>query len=179
MNDPHYTWDSEIERNLNFLNSNVRTGYCSHCEWIDLHPNTKLICETHDRRGKPHHVGNGKPKGLFAGTLTMSPSWGTNEEEMVTAIKGIFKQKTVPVKRYVWYLEYTENDLPHIHFIYETKTGGRITQQVFKRKWKFWDESTECGSGHKGGYHRHVAREGEYLDYISKDNGRHENRWTN
>lgn len=142
----------------------------------------EVICDgtgdNHTIRVKPHHTGNGKPKGIFAGTLTMSPKWETNEEEMCEAIKKIMRQKTTPVKRYVWYLEYTKEDVPHIHFIYETEKGGRITQQTFKRQWKWWDESTPCGSGHVGGYHKHCAKEDDYLEYISKDKGRHENKWT-
>lgn len=135
-------------------------------------------CGTNHELPKGHHKGNGKPKGIFAGTLTMSPKWETNEEEMVTAIKKLMRQKTCPVKRYVWYLEYTQDNVPHIHFIYETDTGGRITQQTFKRQWKYWDESTPCGGGHVGGYHKHCAKEDDYLEYISKDKGRHENTWT-
>lgn len=135
-------------------------------------------CEDEHQILKGHHTGNGKPKGVFAGTLTMSPKWETNEEELVAAIKKIMRQKTCPVKRYVWYLEYTEDNVPHIHFIYETDTGGRITQQTFKRQWKYWDESTPVGRGHVGGYHKHCSKEDDYLVYIAKHNGRHENKWT-
>lgn len=178
--DPEYHWDEEIERHINFINSTISTGWCAKCEWLKESPTHYGECERHQFKvEKPkHHIGNGKPKGLFAGTLTMSPSWGTNEEEMITAIKAIMRQKTVIVKKYIWYLEYTDAGIPHIHFLYETEKGGRITQQVFKRKWSWWDESVECGAGHKGGYHRHCAKENEYIDYISKCNGRHENKWT-
>lgn len=119
------------------------------------------------------HKGNGAPKGLFAGTLTMSPEWGKTEEDMVSAIQKIFVQKTCPVQKYAWYLEETDNGTPHIHFIYETDTGGRIHQKVFKRYWE-WDESVKCGKGHKGGYHRPVQSEIAYQEYIAKDAGRHD-----
>lgn len=141
--------------------------------WMRHDPTTHITAPP-----KKHHTGNGKPKGIFAGTLTMSSKWETNEEEMCEAIKKIMRQKTTPVKRYVWYLEYTKENVPHIHFIYETEKGGRITQQTFKRQWKWWDESTPCGAGHVGGYHKHCAKEDDYLEYISKDKGRHENKWT-
>lgn len=118
------------------------------------------------------HKGNGAPKGLFAGTLTMAPEWGKTEDDMVTAINKIFEQKTCPVKNYAWYVEQTENGTPHIHFIYETDTGGRIHQKVFKRYWE-WDESVKYGKGHKGGYHKPVKSEIAYQEYIAKDEGRH------
>lgn len=119
------------------------------------------------------HKGNGAPKGLFAGTLTMSPEWGKTEEDIVSAMQKIFSQKTCPVKNYAWYLEATENGTPHIHFIYETESGGRIHQKVFKRYWE-WDESIKCGKGHKGGYHSSVKSEIAYQEYIAKDSGRHD-----
>lgn len=151
---------------------------CLKCDWLKELKNYG-VCEWHGTENKklPHHIGNGKPKGVFAGTITMSPKWDTNEEEMVNAIKKIFRQKSVPVKKYVWYLEYTKDGTPHIHFVYETFTGGRITQQVFKRNWKWWNESEPVGRGHQGGYHKHCHAEDEYLEYISKDKGRHENKW--
>lgn len=120
---------------------------------------------------------NHKPLGTFVGTLTMSPNDATNEEEMVTAIQKIFRQKTVPVQKHAWYLEYTANGLPHIHFIYRTATGGRLHAKVFKRLWKYWDESQVCGNGHRGGYHALCHREDDYLKYISKDEGRHQVNW--
>lgn len=127
---------------------------------------------------KPHHKGNGAPKGMFAGTLTVAPTDPYNEEDMVQAIRKVFKgQKTCPVKRFSWYLEYTEANLPHIHFIYETPTGGRIPAKVFKRAWPIWNERREMGAGHRGGYHRVVSDSEAYMKYIQKDKGRHETSW--
>lgn len=120
---------------------------------------------------------NHKPLGTWAGTLTMSPNDATNEEEMVSAIKKIFRQKTVPVTKYCWYLEYTANGMPHIHFIYRTASGGRIHAKVFRRCWKIWDETQNVGAGHRGGYHRLCHSEDEYMKYIAKDEGRHESNW--
>jgi len=125
-----------------------------------------------------HHKGNGRPKGTWAGTLTMSPSDPYNEEDMVQAIRKLFKQETCPVEKYAWYVERTENDLPHIHFIYRTPDGGRIHAKVFKRVWKIWNEDIKLGAGHKGGYHRMVSDEDAYLKYIAKDKGRHDSNWT-
>lgn len=126
-----------------------------------------------------HHVGNGKPKGIFAGTLTMSPNDPYNEKDMISAIIKLMKQKSCPVKRYAWYLEYTNAGTPHIHFIYETQSGGRITAQTFGRCWSLWDENIECGRGHKGGYHSFVHNEDAYLEYIAKCNNVNSvNKWT-
>lgn len=132
-----------------------------------------------EKSKKYSHKGNGVPKGSWAGTLTISPSDPYNEEDMVDAIKKIMRQQTCPVEKYAWYVEYTDNGLPHIHFIYKTPNGGRIHQKVFKRVWKIWDESQKVGAGHRGGFHRLVHSEEDYLRYIGKENGRHQNNWTN
>lgn len=135
--------------------------------------------ETHQPIVKKHHTGNGIPQGIFAGTLTMSPNDPYNEGEMIHAIEKIMKQKSQPVKRYAWYLEYTDAGTPHIHFIYETESGGRIHKQTFKRNWRIWDESISVGKGHRGGYHRHCHDEEAYLTYIAKCNNINSvNRWT-
>lgn len=122
---------------------------------------------------KPRKSGNGKPKGLFAGTLTVAPTDPYNENDMVNAVNKLFTQKTSPVNKYAWYLEYTERNLPHIHFIYETQSGGAILPKVFKRVWPIWDPLQKMGSGHRGGYHAPVADPEGYLKYIGKDQGRH------
>lgn len=124
------------------------------------------------------HKGNGRHKGIWSGTLTMSPSDDKTEEDMITAIKKLMRQKSCPVKRYAWYLEYTEAGTPHIHFVYETESGGRIERKHFKRMWSLWDEDTRCGAGFRGGYHRECHSESEYLSYIKKDNSPvHEDCW--
>jgi len=124
------------------------------------------------------HQGNGAPNGLFAGTLTKAPDWKESEDDMIRAMHKIMEQKTSPVEKYAWYVEHTDNGLPHIHFIYKTTTGGRIHAKVFKRYWKQWDEKRKLGKGHQGGYHKFVESETAYLEYIEKDGGIHQNRWT-
>lgn len=125
-----------------------------------------------------HHTGNGKPKGIFAGTLTMSTSDPYNQNDMIAAARKIFSQTTCPVKRYAWYLEYTDAGTPHIHFLYECDEGGRIHAKIFKRYWKIWDERQRVGKGHRGGYHSSVQSETAYKEYIEKDGSIHcENKW--
>ena len=146
--------------------------------WFDLYirhdPETHITAEPVKRT----HKGNGKHKGIFAGTLTMSSSDTTNESEMCHAINKIMTQKTVPLKRYAWYVEKTDAGLPHIHFIYETTTGGRIHKKIFERYWKIWDEDIAIGRGHRGGFHEAVVHEDAYAKYIAKDGGRHVNKWS-
>lgn len=120
------------------------------------------------------HEGNGKPKGLFAFTLTFSPTDGKNVEDLKHAAEMILNQKTCPVKRYMWYLETKENGQhPHIHGIYETDTGGQIYTKVFKRYWSIWDPKTKLGAGFRGGYHKSVDFSIAYGEYLSKDGGEH------
>jgi len=126
------------------------------------------------RNSKNSHSGNGVHQGLFAGTLTMSPDDKYNEEDMVGAIRKIFAQQTVPVKKWAWYREYTKNGTPHIHFVYETESGGRIHKKIFQRYWKLWDEPrNQTGrGGFPGGFHSPVKSPTAYIEYISKDGGR-------
>lgn len=169
-----------------------KLGFCDECKMIDV-----MLLSTVDDRNqtefkrwlkryyehdpKTHintprgtHKGNGVHQGLWVGTLTMSPTDGLNEEDMVHAMKKIFSQQTVPVKKWAWYREYTKNGAPHIHFCYETETGGRIHKKIFQRYWKLWDEPrNQTGKGgFPGGYHTGAKSETAYLEYMSKDGGR-------
>lgn len=120
------------------------------------------------------HMGNGVYNGPYAFTLTKSPNDDLTEEDMIKAVKKLMKQKSCPVEKYAWYLEYGDPETkshPHIHGIYETNTGGRIETKHFKRAWPIWDPSTTLGAGFRGGYHRPVKSEECYNDYI-KDYGR-------
>lgn len=122
------------------------------------------------------HTGNGAYQGPFAFTLTKSPADGLTEDDMIKAVKKIMKQKSCPVKKYAWYLEYgdeTTKHHPHIHGMYETHSGGRIESKHFKRAWSIWGEhkpELRMGAGFRGGYHRPVRAEEAYTDYI-KDYG--------
>lgn len=131
--------------------------------------------DTHyDSPARTSHSGNGKHQGWFAGTLTKSDKDDETEQDMIRAMQKIFSQQTNPVDKYVWYLEYTDAKQPHIHFLYLTKSGGRITQKIFKRYWKQWDESVPLGKGHRGGYHKPVESLVAYKEYVEKDSGTHE-----
>lgn len=114
---------------------------------------------------------NGKYKGPFAFTLTMSPSDGMTEDQMAFAVRKIMEQKSQPVKKFAWYLEYKDEDTqshPHIHGMYETETGRRIERKHWQRQWKIWDENIPLGQGFRGGYHRPVRHDEAYNHYIAK-----------
>lgn len=177
-------------------------GKCpQHCDWIqqwhkrcvELHgsrfPSWKIdqqyehmmrlmedhVVEVHncpDNRCKK--TANGKYKGPFAFTLTMSPSDGLTEEQMMFAVRKIMEQKSQPVKKFAWYLEYKDEETkrhPHIHGMYETETGRRIEKKHWQRQWKIWDESIPLGAGFRGGYHRPVRSDEAYNQYIAKQCG--------
>lgn len=129
---------------------------------------------------KKTHQGNGAYQGAFAFTLTKSPDDQLTEFDMIKAVRKVMSQKSIPVARYAWYLEYGDNETkthPHIHGLYETITQGRIEAKHFKRAWPIWDEKTKLGRGFRGGYHRPIRSEEGYKDYIKKDAGK--NEWYN
>lgn len=129
---------------------------------------------------KKSHEGNGAYQGAFAFTLTKSPEDNLTEFDMIKSVRKIMSQKSCPVKRYAWYLEYGDNEEkthPHIHGLYETESQGRIEAKHWKRAWPIWDEKTKLGRGHRGGYHRPIRSEEGYADYIKKDAGK--NEWYN
>lgn len=129
------------------------------------------------RRKNTSHVGNGKPVGPFAFTLTKSPKDSLTVGDMLIAVRKILGQRTKPVLRYAWYYEdkgrHENGDPihPHIHGMYETEDGGRIPARQFERAWKIWDETKPLGAGFVGGYHRVVKHDEAYSDYIKKDGG--------
>lgn len=124
---------------------------------------------------KRSHKGNGTYRGPFAFTLTASDKDGYDEFDMIKAARRIMSQRSCPVFKYAWYLEYgKEGNRPHIHGMYETTDGGRIEAKHFKRAWPIWDEKTRLGAGFRGGYHRPVLSEEGYTDYIKKDKGKSE-----
>lgn len=137
----------------------------------------KHIDVYHHRKNPKSHIGNGAPQGAFAFTLTKSPADDLTEADMIIAVRKLMGQKSCPVEKYAWYLEYgNEEDKthPHIHGMYETFTKGRIEAKHFKRTWKIWDEKQKQGFGFRGGYHRPVRTDEGYAQYIAKSNGQHD-----
>jgi len=177
-------------------------GFCiSHCEvGIACHREMRLLADIgrltpeaifkiwdsqqqhwHEEHGAPapkkSHTGNGCYQGQFAFTLTKSPSDDMTEEDMIKAVRKVMSQKSCPVKKYAWYLEYGDDEKkehPHIHGMYETESLGRIETKQWKRAWPIWDPKHKLGKGFRGGYHRPVRDAESYSDYIKKDKGLNE-----
>lgn len=164
----------------NFIHSAYEAGspYCIDKifdEWKRHQKSPKCSMRIPD--ASKSHIGNGKPKGAFAFTLTKSPEDALSIGDMLCAVRKVMQQKSCPVKRYAWYYEDKGRDEngdpihPHIHGLYETDSGGRIERKHWKRAWSIWDESKPIGAGFRGGYHRPVRSEEGYGDYIKKDGG--------
>jgi len=129
----------------------------------------KHLFTFHKREKLRTHKGNGAPTGPFAFTLTKSPNDDLKEEDMITAARKLMGQRSCPVVKYAWYLEYGDPETkshPHIHGMYETETNGRIEAKHFKRAWPIWNEKERLGAGFRGGYHRPVRNDEKYSDYI-------------
>lgn len=140
-------------------------------EWREHHAALMKHLELEHGMKNTHHEGNGRPIGAFAFTLTFSPNDGKTEADLVAAVRKVMKQRSCPVKRYAWYLEYGDEAMkrhPHIHGLYETETGGIIEKKHWKRAWDIWDPSTPLGAGFRGGYHRPVRDDEGYAQYIKK-----------
>jgi hypothetical protein len=123
------------------------------------------------------HKGNGAHIGAFAFTLTKSPNDDLTEADLLKAVRKVMNQQSKTPTKFVWYLEYGDNDAKthsHIHGMYETVDGGRIEAKHWKRAWPIWDEKNRMGSGFRGGYHRPVRSEENYSDYIKKCGGIHQ-----
>lgn len=138
-------------------------------EWIDHGVEKHGIQDN-----RPKTFRNGKYNGPFAFTLTMSPTDNLTVDDMTLACRKIMDQKSQPVKKFAWYLEYKDEETklhPHIHGMYETENGRRIEKKHWVRQWQIWDESQPLGSGFRGGYHRPVRKDEAYSKYISKQRG--------
>lgn len=166
-------WMKACKDCVNFWNAGI-VERSQRFSWWEQH------CKTTHSLSKRTHKGNGAFQGAFAFTLTKSPDDDLTEFDMIKAVRKVMNQKSIPVFKYAWYLEYgdpEEKKHPHIHGLYETQNGGRIEAKHFKRAWKIWDEKTRLGKGFRGGYHRPIRSEEAYADYIRKDAGKCE--WNN
>jgi len=160
-----HEWNADSQRITNSNDRNKPQQWKEHIARMLKH------LEEHHGRPKERHEGNGRPNGAFAFTLTFSPDDGKTEADLVDAVRKVMKQRSCPVKRYAWYLEYgnlAEKRHPHIHGLYETETGGVIEKKYWKRAWDIWDPSQPLGKGFRGGYHRPVRDDEDYTNYIKK-----------
>lgn len=113
------------------------------------------------------------PNTEYAFTLTMPPDYNPKKPiEVVARLimeHGLTNNPIEKAAEWAFVLEHTEAGTPHIHGVYRTPSGRRISAKYFKRYWPLWDEKVKLGNGHKGGYHA-KARSGEsYKGYMEKE----------
>lgn len=180
------------------FNGNVYTVDCSVCsDVVCLPEGDKLDCgcvvvDVHDpvlpdvkdygmsfvSRCEKHAVKvdsrKATPGTEYAFTLTMPPDYKPNKpiKEVARLImtNGMTADKPYE-KADKWAIveEKTEKGVPHIHGIYSTISGRRISNKYWQRYWPLWDEKKKMGYGHQGGYHA-KARHGEsYAAYMEKE----------
>lgn len=112
-----------------------------------------------------------KPKHKYAFTFTTGEDTKLQiQKEMCEAAYKLFTQKSKEILRGEVYLEYTENNRPHLHGWYETEDGGRVYSKTFKRVWPTWGEGKSNRADFIGGYHKEMASD-QYKSYAS-DEGR-------
>jgi hypothetical protein len=108
----------------------------------------------------------------YAFTLTMPPDYKTTDQ-LIEACEKILKHGLTSqyehVKRGAYVVEFTENNVPHIHGCYTATAGRRIIQKYWKRYWNIWDEKVKLGHGHKGGYHQKARHTERYEIYMAKE----------
>jgi len=122
---------------------------------------------------KPASKLKANPNTQYAFTLTMPPSYKPKKPIDVQA-RAIMEHGLTnkpyerPIK-WAYVVEHTEAGTPHIHGVYQTPSGRRISAKYFKRYWDLWDEDTKLGQGHKGGYHAKARHNESYDAYMSKE----------
>jgi len=109
----------------------------------------------------------------YAFTLTMPPDYQPAKPLQEVAMKimehGLTSKPYQKALQYAYVLEHTEAGTPHIHGVYKTQSGRRISSKYFKRYWPLWDEKVKLGHGHKGGYHQKARHAESYNAYLEKE----------
>jgi len=175
------TWDETCWYNRNIEKEYfLRHGKCNSLnslpsEWKE-HPRCE-VCELHARLlvktpGKNSHL-KAEEGVEYAFTLTMPPDYKPANPLPEVARKilefGLTNKPYEKAIEYAYVLEHTEKGTPHIHGVYKTPSGRRISSKYFNRYWTLWDESVDLGHGHKGGYHRKARHSESYKAYLEKE----------
>lgn len=109
----------------------------------------------------------------YAFTLTMPPDMTPvkplTEVAKSIMVHGLTNKPYEKASHYAYVLEHTERGTPHIHGVYKTPSGRRISGKYFKRYWPLWDETVKLGHGHKGGYHQKARHSESYAAYLEKE----------
>lgn len=119
------------------------------------------------------HPQAAKPGTEYAFTLTMPPDYVSPKpiEEVARLImtNGLTNKPYEKAIDWAFVLEHTEKGTPHVHGVYRTESGRRISSKYFKRYWSLWDEKVKLGHGHKGGYHSPARHSESYSAYLEKE----------
>lgn len=134
----------------------------------------RYICQKHalhpDNKKNPRSAEGGTQ---FAFTLTMPPDYQPANPLPEVAKKileyGLTNKPYEKATKWAYVLEHTDKGTPHIHGVYETASGRRISSKYFKRYWDLWDEKVKLGHGHKGGYHQKARHTESYNAYLEKE----------
>lgn len=110
----------------------------------------------------------------YAFTLTMPPDYQPKIplQEVAKKIMEFGLTPSKPYEKateYAFVLEHTEAGTPHIHGVYKTLSGRRISCKYFKRYWDLWNEKKPMGQGHQGGYHQKARHSESYAAYLEKE----------
>lgn len=109
----------------------------------------------------------------YAFTLTMPPDYQPVNPLTEVAKKilefGLTNKPYEKATEYAYVLEHTASGTPHIHGVYKTLSGRRISSKYFARYWPLWDEKVKLGHGHKGGYHQKARHSESYAAYLEKE----------
>lgn len=161
---------------------NTKFPDCSECylQWNDIvgeYANT--FCPDHPdpfvpppKKENPRKAEEGTE---YAFTLTMSPNnppvKPLPEVAKLIMEYGLTSKPYEHAIEYAYVLEHTEAGTPHVHGVYKTPSGRRISSKYFKRYMgdKYWDETVHLGHGHKGGYHQKARHSESYAAYLEKE----------
>lgn len=167
----NYELSKELTRGKKFGSYNIKFP---HPRWKD-HLNCKF-CETTKQfltYKPPAHPLAAEPDTAYAFTLTMPPDYETKKpiDEIARLIMqhGLTNKPYEKPHKWAYVMEHTEKGTPHIHGVYQTPSGRRISSKYFKRYWSLWDEKKPMGHGHQGGYHNKARHLESYEAYMQKE----------
>lgn len=119
------------------------------------------------------HANSADPTTSYAFTLTMPPTYDSKKplSEIASNIlqKGLTNKPYEKASEWAYVVEHTEQGTPHVHGMYRTLSGRRISSKYFNRYWPLWDEKVKLGHGHKGGYHQKTRHDQSYEAYLEKE----------
>jgi len=128
------------------------------------------------------HPQAANPDTEYAFTLTMPPDYIPPKplEEVARLIleRGITNKPYEKAAEWAFVLEHTEKGTPHIHGVYKTPSGRRISSKYFERYWPLWAENKKGdngkpvrfhGGGFPGGYHAPARHSESYHNYLLKE----------